>query len=121
MNELGAVVKRKLHELDEAGRKFDKLRETLGCTWRVIRQDGGGISFLLNHLYRKCKFSQKALLLLAINDEATPMEERKHEFDDSNIEGTAEDTLPSPSHKEQIHRHSHGEAGNSGMQHWLLG
>jgi len=102
--ELGALLKKKTHELSESTRKFNDLKETLDCTWTIIQKTGG--SSLLKHLEAECKLSARAHLLLAVSDEAA--KEKK-------VEKQRVEVLPA-----ETQRHSHGH-GQTDRQHWLLG
>lgn len=115
VRELGSMLKKKTHELNESTRKFNDLKETLDCTWTIIQKTGG--SSLLKHLEAECKLSQRAHLLLAVNDEAAI---------DKKVVGQAEKRRPVPGvigipSKPQRHSHGHGHMENTDRQHWLLG
>ena len=105
------MLKKKTHELNESTRKFNDLKETLDCTWTIIQKTGG--SSLLKHLEMECKLSQRAHLLLAVNDEAA-VDKPVDAGDNHPVGG------PGPGVTVK-HRHSHGHAGDSDRQHWLLG
>eukprot|EP00092_Neocalanus_flemingeri_P004593 GFUD01004944.1.p1 GENE.GFUD01004944.1~~GFUD01004944.1.p1 ORF type:complete len:756 (+),score=168.58 GFUD01004944.1:860-3127(+) len=111
VSELGSMLKKKTHELKESTRKFHDLKETLDCTWTIIQKTGG--SSLLKHLESECKLSQRAHLLLAVNDEAAvdrPVDKTENLKPGAGVAGA-----------KTKNRHSHGQAGNSDRQHWLLG
>lgn len=114
VRELGSVLKKKTHELNESTRKFNDLKETLDCTWTIIQKTGG--SSLLKHLEAECKLSQRAHLLLAVNDEAAI---------DKKLVEQAEKRRPVPGVEgipsKQRHSHGHGHMENTDRQHWLLG
>lgn len=114
VRELGSVLKKKTHELNESTRKFNDLKETLDCTWTIIQKTGG--SSLLKHLEAECKLSQRAHLLLAVNDEAAI---------DKKLVEQAEKRRPVPGvigiPSKQRHSHGHGHMENTDRQHWLLG
>jgi len=109
VSQLGSMLKKKTHELNESTRKFNDLKETLDCTWTIIQKTGG--SSLLKHLEMECKLSQRAHLLLAVNDEAAV--DKPVDAGDNHPVGGPGVTVK--------HRHSHGHAGDSDRQHWLLG
>jgi len=111
VSQLGSMLKKKTHELNESTRKFNDLKETLDCTWTIIQKTGG--SSLLKHLEMECKLSQRAHLLLAVNDEAA-VDKPVDAGDNHPVGG------PGPGVTVK-HRHSHGHAGDSDRQHWLLG
>lgn len=114
VRELGSVLKKKTHELNESTRKFNDLKETLDCTWTIIQKTGG--SSLLKHLEAECKLSQRAHLLLAVNDEAAI---------DKKLVEQAEKRRPVPGvvgiPSKQRHSHGHEHMENTDRQHWLLG
>lgn len=112
VRELGSMLKKKTHELNESTRKFNDLKETLDCTWTIIQKTGG--SSLLKHLEAECKLSQRAHLLLAVNDEAAI---------DKKVVEQAEKRRPVPGviPSKQRHSHGHGHMENTERQHWLLG
>jgi len=114
VRELGSMLKKKTHELNESTRKFNDLKETLDCTWTIIQKTGG--ASLLKHLETECKLSQRAHLLLAVNDEATTDEKISGKLMEKALEVAETSDARSPT---QSHAHSHSE--NFDRQHWLLG
>ena len=108
------MLKKKTHELDESTRKFNDLKETLDCTWSII-QKTGGVS-LLKHLETECKLSQRAHLLLAVNDEAATDKTISGKLEKKALDEVAASDAVSP---RLSHGHSHSEI--SDRQHWLLG
>jgi len=109
VSELGSMLKKKTHEIDESSRKFNDLKETLDCTWTIIQKTGG--ASLLKHLEAECKLSQRAHLLLAVNDEAAV---------DKPVD-KIENTSPTPGVTKHRHSHGVGQTGGGERQHWLLG
>lgn len=114
VRELGSMLKKKTHELNESTRKFNDLKETLDCTWTIIQKTGG--SSLLKHLEAECKLSQRAHLLLAVNDEAA-IDKKLFEHDEKRRPVPGVIGIPS----KQRHSHGHGHMENTDRQHWLLG
>ena len=108
------MLKKKTHELNESTRKFNDLKETLDCTWSIIQKTGG--ASLLKHLETECKLSQKAHLLLAVNDEAATDKKINGKLEKIALDEVATSDAVRP---RQIHAHSHSEI--SDRQHWLLG
>jgi len=113
VRELGSMLKKKTHELNESTRKFNDLKETLDCTWTIIQKTGG--SSLLKHLEAECKLSQRAHLLLAVNDEAAI--DKKAVIEQAEKRTVVAGLMPS----KQRHSHGHGHVENTDRQHWLLG
>ena len=108
------MLKKKTHELNESTRKFNDLKETLDCTWTIIQKTGG--SSLLKHLEAECKLSQRAHLLLAVNDEAA-IDKKAVEQAEKRTHVPGVIGVPT----KQRHSHGHGHMENTDRQHWLLG
>ena len=108
------MLKKKTHELDESTRKFNDLKETLDCTWTIIQKTGG--ASLLKHLETECKLSQRAHLLLAVNDEAATDKKISGKLKKKTLEVAETSDARSPTHS-----HAHGHSENFDRQHWLLG
>ena len=115
MSELSSKLKKTGHELSEAHRKVEDMRQTLDCSWSLLQKySGTSGAALVSELDRECKLSTKAHLLLAVNDEAAV--ERKS----SSSSSTPAANVPVVTSSSNRHRHSH-HVSNNDRQHWLLG
>jgi len=133
-SELAVQLKQQGHDLSQQAKKYAELRQTLDCTWSIIKKTSQSTSSsLLKLLDSECQLSSRAHLLVPINDEAAVGREKQQKK--KKVE--ANSRPPPPPHpppppppqgrREGSRgggvRHTHGDAarGGEGRQHWLLG